>query len=521
VFGLLCTIVFGGAARAVLVDPSDPAILYTGRWNASNASEPWAQAKASSVIVRFEGTSIGVALDTGSQEYYRIIIDEDAASSSKTTLSSASIATLASGLPDAVHQIEIAKETDQGRWTLLGFEIDDGKSLAPPPARPNRRLVFYGDSNLAGYSLESERNQGNTNLLGSYYTYAGITARMFDAEHHNISKSGATISSLNSSFDRIDWGSNNPSWNFGNFPADAVVVNIGANDYYRQKSTNIGRYHDLLDDLRSAHPNAHIMLYNAYGWDVGEPAGYIHEVIADRADSNMSFAVFPWVFEQYHGCETDHAGMAQVLAAHLSSVMGWTAGASDVVSGFGMDGNVANGGFEARAPFGGWGWRYFDDPDVSRIHDPAGAIEGEYYLRLSDGASSQQTNPAGDGDVIDLAMWLRGADDGDQVDVTIDFRDQAAGAEIADPMQSETQTMTLSSVWQRYSMTATAPSGASKPVYSMRVTFAAGSGDSLDIDGVAVGQPTPIPIAAWVTGSLGGLLGALGARRLRPRFDQS
>jgi hypothetical protein len=118
-------------------------------------------------------------------------------------------------------------------------------------------------------------------------------------------------------------------------------------------------------------------------------------------------------------------------------------------------------------------------------------------------------------------MWLRGADDGDQVDVTIDFRDQAAGAEIADPMQSETQTMTLSSVWQRYSMTATAPSGASNPVYSMRITFAAGSGDSLDIDGVAVGQPTPIPIAAWVTGSLGGLLGALGARRLRPRFDRS
>ncbi len=71
------------------------------------------------------------------------------------------------------------------------------------------------------------------------------------------------------------------------------------------------------------------MLYNAFGWEFKEPANYIYEVIAERGDSNMSWAVFPWVFERYHGCETDHAGMAQYLAAHLCSIMGWTAAPQD------------------------------------------------------------------------------------------------------------------------------------------------------------------------------------------------
>ena len=41
------------------------------------------------------------------------------------------------------------------------------------------------------------------------------------------------------------------------------------------------------------------------------------------------------------------------------------------MNGYGEDGDVANGSFEEVAPFGGWGRRYYDDPGVSRIYDPA------------------------------------------------------------------------------------------------------------------------------------------------------
>lgn len=487
-FGIL---LLGGTARAEFTDPADPNILYTGRWSDAAPSEPWAQAQGSSIIANFQGTSITVSMNTASGERFRVILDDDAAGSAKTAIISGTPRILASGLSYGVHKVEIVKETEVGRATLLGFELDAGQSLTTPPARPPRKIVFYGDSNLAGYSLESEHNQGGNYWIGSYYTYAGITARMFDAEYHNISQSGATIGSLNASYNRIDWNSRNPTWDFNRFPADVVVVNIGANDVGIPKGNIVRGYHDLLDDLRNSHPASHIMLYNAYGWDFDEPANYIHEVIAEREDANMSSAVFPWLFEQFHGCETDHAGMAQYLAEHLSDIMGWTLGPADVVSGYGANGDVANGSFEESAPFGGWGWRYFDDTGVSRALDPSGAQHGEYYLQLFDGAASHQSNPASDGDDVPVTVWMRGASDGDQVDITIDFRHQGQGAGTAIPMQAETESVALTTEWQRYSMTSTAPTDAPYPVYSNRVSFQAAAGDTVYIDDVMTFVPEP------------------------------
>jgi len=484
--------------QAANVSPSDPNLQYVGRWDQSSPIQPWAYAQGSSVIASFTGTSVAATLDVSGGEYFRVILDDDDSASVKVVFASGVPLLLANNLAPGTHKLELVKETEEGRATLLGLEIDAGESIVPSPPRPTRRIVFYGDSNLAGYSLESERNQGGSNLIGSHYGYAGITARMFGAEYQNISRSGATISSLNNAFDRIDWTSSNPLWNFAADPVDVVVVNIGANDYFRPKSLNKSRYQTLLDDLRVAHPAAHIMLYNAYGWVGSEPANYTHEVIAERGDPNMSSSVFPWVFEQFHGCETDHAGMAQYLAPHLSSITGWTAASPDVVSGYGKGGDVANGSFEERAPFGGWGWRYFDDPGVSRLFDPSGAHHGEYFLRLQDGASSHQTNPASDGEAIVPTMWMRGANAGDSVDVSISFRDQDGGGEVNGPLQQTTETMTLSMNWERYSMSASAPTDPMNPVYSARVAFTAGPGDTVDIDLVSTGAPAEVGNVRWL-----------------------
>ncbi len=502
----LGALLLGSIAHADTIDPSNANILYTGRWNMADPSEPSAQAKGSSIIVNFQGTSIGITVyPRNFGEYFRIIIDDDAAGSSKMLIPSTLPVTLALGLADTVHKIEIIKETDLGRATLLAIELDSGKTLMPPPARPPRRIVFYGDSNLAGWSLESERDAYDATLTGSYYTYAGITARMFDAEYHNISWGGATIPSLNTSYDRIEWNAPNPIWDFNLFVADLVVVNIGANDVWRQKNQIKGDYDDLLDDLRAAHPTSHIMLYNAYGWDFDETANYIDEVINGRSDPNMSYAIFPWLFEQYHGCETDHSGMAQYLAEHLTTVMGWTPAPADVMNGYGMNGAVANGSFEEVAPFGGWGWRYFDDPGVSRIHDPAGAHHGEYYLRLEDLAASHQSNPASNGDPVTVMAWMRGENAGDQVSISIDFRNQDQGAEPDTPMQIETEVKTLTPGWQLYSMTSTAPTCGPTPVFSNRVTFEAASGDAVHVDHVVTYLPDPVAWLQLLAGT-GGLL---------------
>ena len=74
--------------------------------------------------------------------------------------------------------------------------------------------------------------------------------------------------------------------------------------------------------------------------------------------------------------------MAVELADHLEEVMGWTAAEPDVMSGYGVDGDVANGSFEQTAPFGGYGWRYADDEGVTRVEDGGKAQERhEHYWR--------------------------------------------------------------------------------------------------------------------------------------------
>ena len=482
------------ATAVVSIDPSDSKILYTGRWNFSSPSIPSASWQGSSIIAKFKGNAISAIFDTGSTtEYFRIIIDDDKAGSNKIPVyNTIQKYVLASGLTDTEHKIEIVKETYNGfNWTFHGFEVT-GTGLVEPPDRPVRKIEFYGDSNLAGFSLEHEQNQGDTSLRGSYYGFAGITSRMLNAEYHNISRSGATISSLHRRYDRLDWWKGKPLWNFDDFSADVVVVNLGANDVGSPKNKIKANYHALLDDLRTSHPGAHIVLFNGWGWDYDEPANYTWEVIDERhsrGDTNTSYAIFPWVFEQWHGCEYDHSGMAQVLADHLAGVMGWSPNLGDVMNGFGVNGDVANGSFEEVAPFGGIGWRYSTaDNDIYRVEDPIGAVNGDHYLRLENGKSVHQPNPAVDGQTFIVNVWMRGFSDGDQAKITIDFRDQEMWTT---PLQTATDTITLTDDWYQYTMTATAPTGGSKPVYHTRLTFQATRGEYVDFDGVVMSISVP------------------------------
>jgi hypothetical protein len=484
----LVTVLFSPAlCAAAFILADDENILYTGRWDDSNPIEPWAYAKGTSVIAEFSGTGLSASISATTTDYLRVIIDDDAVNSVKIPISYGTASyTLETGLTGPSHKVEIVKETDAGRWAFHGFELDDGAGLDSPPARPARKLVFYGDSNLAGYSLEHEQNQADRSLRGTYYGYAGITSRMFGAEYSNISRSGATIRSLHASFDRIDWNSRGTTWDFSKFQPDAVVINIGANDVGRPVAKMKKDYHALLDDMRIAYPDAHIVLYNAWGWDYDEPANFIHEVIEERGDPNMSWAIFPWLFEQWHGCEYDHGGMAHVLAEHLQSELEWSPEPADVMSGYGVAGDVANGGFEEEAPFGGYGWRYYTDAGVERRSDDT-AHGGDYYLRLSSGAASHQPNPALPGETVTVTAWYRTQESDDEVHVTIDFRDQEMWTA---PLDSWSETSGKPCVeiegWCQLTMSATAPSGTANPVFHTRLTFQAGSGSTVDIDDVVM-----------------------------------
>ncbi|MFT4628529.1 MAG: hypothetical protein ACI8PZ_007224 [Myxococcota bacterium] len=472
-----------GADDLVEVLPDSADLRYTGRWLDADPLRPWASWQGSAVSTTFDGTAVSVVLDPGGgTEWFRAIIDGDHAGAVKLEVADGPRSVLlATRLPPGPHTLELVKETNGGtRSELLGLQVAGAGALAPPAA-PAHRIAFYGDSNLAGVSLEHEADGGAAGLRGSHFTYAGIASRQLDAAYHNVSISGETIGSMTRKLDQMDSDSGVPTWDFARFVPEAIVVNLGANDVGRPVDAIRDSYVALFDALREAHgPDPHIVVFNAWGWDANEPANYTDLVVAEYADPNMSVATFPWVFEQWHGCETDHAGMAAVLVEHLSARLGWDAGPSDVVSGFGVGGDVANGSFEARAPFGGYGWRYRLDPGVRRIVDPARAHSGQAFVQLTDGDRIHQPSPASAGQVVTATLWLRGAADGEQARVQIDFRGQTLGTP---PLEVTEQVVELATGWTRFVVSAEAPDDG---VWHTRLTIGAVDAATVDVDSVSM-----------------------------------
>lgn len=472
------------AAGRVVVAPSDPRLRYVGRWRFDDPERPTAGWQGASVALRFDGTGVEATLDAGKRrEYSRVVVDGDGAGSARFAASpGVGTYVLARDLGPGPHLVELIKETEAGCGFALHGLIVTGRPLeAPPPAA--RHIEFYGDSGLAGYSLMSERNRDGWDLVGSHNTYAGVTARAFGADYHNISVSGATLASMARDYDLRDRHDPASTWDFARYPADVVVVDLGSNDVYEVRPAEVRRrYARLLDLLRAAHPEAHIVLFNSYGWGRIEPADYSARVVEEYGDPNVSAAFFPWLFERWHGCESDHGGMARYLIAHLERVMGWQAGEPDLMSGYGWEGDVANGGFEEAAPFGGFGWRYADARGVDRVRDAASAREGEHYLRLARGASVHQSNPARGGQRVSLELWARGAAGPARAAVTIDFRGQEMGTK---PLWSRTRQLELTPEWTRHVVSAVAPPVPGDPVFQTRVTLAAAAA-AVDYDGLVM-----------------------------------
>ena len=186
----------GGGVTAI--DPSDENILYTGRWHRADPSAPWCSWQGCSIIANFKGMSVSARFGAvaGGKDWVFVIIDDDKAGARTIALTAGTgDYLLASGLSDAIHKVEIVKKSNAGKDHIITFHSFNvsGSGLTSPTARPRLKLEFYGDSNLAAYSLEHERNKGDMKYRDSYYCFAGIASRMLGAEYHNISKGGERV----------------------------------------------------------------------------------------------------------------------------------------------------------------------------------------------------------------------------------------------------------------------------------------------------------------------------------------
>ncbi len=437
IFTSILILTADSAAALETISPTDPNIRYTGRFNTSNASQPVFSWSGTSIAANFQGTSLQARFDGDSwgQDYLQVIIDDgDPVRLNLST--SASNYTLATGLADAVHTVEIVKESESwnGDIKFLDFKLDDGKSLVAPPARPPIKLEFYGDSGTAGTSGLSECNCGNGLNKTSYYNYSGITSRMLDAEYSNVSRGGLTISDngnrITDIWDQKSFTLNSPTWDFNSYTPDAVVVSLGANDVYGQSKSEIMTAWKsfVTNQLRPVYPDAHIVFANFYGWHGNEPANYIHEAVEDlhdAGDTNVSFVKLPWLFSTGgHAVVSENAGYANILAPHLAEKLGLPAPTPNTLSSFGAPGEVGNGSLEASHTAGEVnGWRALAGGSPTYVEGAGDAHEGTDFVRVTGGGGYYHSTDASEGDEFTLSAWMRG-DPGDDGNLKIEFRGQ-------------------------------------------------------------------------------------------------
>jgi len=485
-------LLFGTLANGqVSIPPSDPGIRYTGRWNFDNPREPWVGWQGSSILVNFKGKGLSVELGGEKTEQFRIILDGVPGEERLFVSPERASYVLAENLDDGIHRLEIFKETFKGRSFFHGLKVE-GLGLVPLQERPDLRIVYFGDSNMNGSSSYSEKNKGD---MGTYYAFPAMATRMLGAEMNNQSVGGAKLhgtgdNCVGSFIFSTDFSTQDPDYRSG-FDPHIIVVNAGANDIWESSKVQIKqKFKNVVSDLRAVYGTGpHIILMNGYGWDPLEPAIYNYEVRDELDDPRLSVCLFPWLWEQWHGSQWDHSGQAHILVDHIAGLNPeWSqVQPCEIIDGFGKNGGLSNGSFEHGAPYGGFGWRYFED-GVERIFDASEADDGSWYIHLEEGEEVHQPLDAtGDfqpgategGERYFISARIRGASPGAQAQIAVDFQGQKIWTR-GDP---QITTFEPGREWASYTASCTAPKG----MWTMFTTLRS-AGGVVEFDDVSISR---------------------------------
>ncbi len=324
---------------------SEPTVHYVGRVDTSSANSARFAWSGTGAVVRFEGTSLAVELKGGQE--YTVVVDDMV--QAKLTAKDG-VNELAKDLDAGVHTVELYRRTEasQGESEILGFDFGGGKLLAPPPV--TRRLEFIGDSITCGYGNEgASASCGFTPQTENHYAaYAAITARNLGAELSTVAWSGkgvvcnygddasSCMDPLPTYYDRILPNRADSVWDFSRFQPDAVVINLGTNDFSTNsdpdQATFEAAYKALIGRVRKAYPDAHILCTNGPmlgGTDLANVRSYIGNVVTALGDSKVSsFTIDTQDGSDGFGCDSHpslerHKKVASVVTAALKAALKW------------------------------------------------------------------------------------------------------------------------------------------------------------------------------------------------------
>lgn len=334
------------AGSAELVPADHPGISYTGRVDFSDPKAVRFDWPGILISANFEGPYIGAKITDGNNDY-NIFIDGKLAGV-LVTKPGIKEYTLAENLSAGAHSLILSRRTEgyQGMAVFHGLLLDKGAKLLPPPERPARKIEFIGDSITVGYGVEgpgitcpSEREFKN-----NWKAFSAVAARELKAEYQMIAISGRGVvknygektnvsaEPLPFYYDRTLQNDPKLKWDFKSWTPDAVVINLGTNDFSAQpvpeQSVFVNAYIALIKRVKENHPQAHVFICVG----PGQPAPfnrYIVEILdAFNKDKKIHRVDLANTTETELGCdwhpnEPAAQRLAGELTAEMKPVLGW------------------------------------------------------------------------------------------------------------------------------------------------------------------------------------------------------
>jgi lysophospholipase L1-like esterase len=321
-------------------------IRFIGRSDLTDPEHPRFSWPASAIATRFTGASLHVRLkDTGYDEL-EVVVDGAPVGVIATNPLKDDYQVV-TGLADGPHELFLSKRTEAriGEVSFLGFE--PGAKLAPPTHMSTRRVELVGDSITAGYGAEGPGptcTGSMAALENEFLAYGAIAARSLLADHVTIAWSGRTTEEMSTLYDRTIATQAASRWDFARWTPDAIVVNLGTNDFNRGdpgQGAFVKPYLAFVQRLRTLYPSALIvcalgpMLTDNYppgGHALTRARLYITQVVAQvraAGEKRIVFVEFPsqdfanGLGCDYHPSLKTHRMMGDQLAATLRAELKW------------------------------------------------------------------------------------------------------------------------------------------------------------------------------------------------------
>ncbi len=343
----------------LFIPASDPRLQYMGRIDFSDPENPvWVYA-CTCVRVRFTGDFVKASVTNyrGCWDNYLGVILDGRQSKVLLAPEGRQELTLGEHLGAGEHELLLFKRQDSCHVVQFhGLTLAEHASISAPEPLPQRRMEVYGDSVSAGEVSEAVNYCGqvdpphNGEFSNGYYSYSWCTARLLNAQLHDIAQGGAALladtgyfhapdyQGMEVIYDKIQYNDQitpTKPWDFSRYTPHVVVAAIGQNDNHPDdymardpQGEKVqhwkNHYHAFIRRLRGLYPKAHIILSTTIlnhhpGWDDA-----IHGVWEELQDPRVHHFLYSNNGRGTHGHIRipEAEQMARELAAFIETLPG-------------------------------------------------------------------------------------------------------------------------------------------------------------------------------------------------------